>query len=287
MSLKKITIFIGLLVAVLFFPRLASAINPPFPRVFSVKIFIANQVNSNFATPDNILSKINTKLAQNGINKSFQGEVVVFDQAAATTCLRYPPDFYAPDEFCNLPEGTEMAIAIFHNFPGGGHFGRNVEVGNYSNPDFPYFVLFHELGHLLGFSLHYDDLWSAQETDICHCSYQSPFIGDFMGSGQTGRYLNHAQEIINRSRDLVGSTPPELVQSEIYRDVPDQIKLYLPDGQAVNGQVTIYYPDLTNTIGNGHTPMKLLSEKSFPKSITDGLLPYSQINDEYTALSPF
>jgi len=267
--------------------------NPPYPKVFSVKIFLAEQVNPKFATAQNILSIINNRFSTDGINKSFQGEVVVFDQNNPTSCKRYlNPAIYAPDEFCNSILNNDLFIAIFHNFPGGGYFSKHVEVGDPTvindqgeSPD--YSVLFHEIGHTLTSSVHYDDVWTAQFTPICNCSYQSPYIGDFMGWGQSSKYLEHSVGLINRTREIVETDIPHQINSETYSDIPIRLSLKLSNGTTARGQLTIYYPDLTNTVGNGHSPMIFSEEKHFPTFFTDGNLSYPDLNRRYTDVSPW
>lgn len=263
--------------------------NPLYPKVFSVKIYIAEQVNPEYATPQNILSIINSQFKSDGINKSFQGEIIVFDQNNPTTCKRYPnPAIYAPDEFCSTTLNVDLALAIFHDYPGGGAFTRHVEVGDRviaSGPD--YGILFHEIGHTLTSSVHYDDVWSAQQTSICNCSYQSPYITDFMGGGYSSKYLEHTVGLINRTKDIVETDIPHQVLSETYYDIPIQISLKLSNGEIASGQLTIYYPDLTNTVGNGHTPMVLSEEKHFPTFTINGYLSYPDLNRKYTEVSPW
>ncbi len=266
--------------------------NPPTPKVFSVKVYLAQQVAPQFATKDTVIADINKRFSDNEINKSFQGEVITYDQTIPTTCERYfNPVIYAPDEFCNTDTPVDLKIAIYHGYPGGGSSGNFMETGDaFSSEATKWNTLLHEIGHNLTSGNHYDDVWSAQQTPICNCSYQSPYLNDILGTGYwtENKFLEHAVQIMNRNTKIKKtSAPPEEITSEVYTDLPDKIRLTLPDGSVGSGQLTIYYPDMTGNMGNGHTPMVISEDKHFPTVSTNGYLTYADLNKQYTTLSPF
>ncbi len=263
----------------------------PFPKRLHIRIYFSNQVNPEYATPETILSILNSELQKENINKSFYGEVITFDETTPTDCVRYP-NVYAPSEFCKaFSSGAQIDadayLAIFHNYPSGAGNERGVEVDDlYWDSNSKYTILLHEIAHLFIGSNHYDDTWTATSSSICNCDYKSPYLDEIMGLERIPHFMEHSREIINRNKDNVLSTPSEQIKSVNFTNIPDTINLDFPDAIATN-EALLYYQDLTDILALNHTPVTLDPKKYFPVKIVNNTIQYPDINAKYTQVSPF
>ena len=254
---------------------------PLQPTVYPIKIYMAQQVDPRFATPDNIVNIINQRLSRDGINKQVQGTTIItYDQTVPTSCIASSnPLIYLPPEHCSYRFDGNILLSVVHAQAigaGGGEASAIVSDEYYylgdPNSD-PYTVLMHELGHVLGFERHYDDNWTANVKNQS-ANYKSPYFNDIMGMG-TSHFLEHSREIINRRNYLYGFGP-----SLINTNLPDAINLKDPNNQPFKGTVTVY-PAIS---GNEHTARAVDTAVYFDPIIVNGILDYKSLHKPLLAM---